>query len=73
MISDGDRILVGLSGDKDRAKNLTDKALDYALRAMCIRKPDTCLFRQSSFQEFKNTVSTLGVKDLLNFVYARLG
>ena len=50
--------------DKDRAKKLTDKALDYALRAMCIRKPDTCLFRQSSFQEFKNALSTLGVKDV---------
>ena len=50
--------------DKDRAKKLTDKALDYALRAMCIRKPDTCLFRQNSFQEFKNALSTLGVKDV---------
>ncbi|MBW1607043.1 MAG: TRAP transporter TatT component family protein [Deltaproteobacteria bacterium] len=50
--------------DKDRAKKLTDKALNYALRAMCIRRSDTCLFRQSSFQEFKNTVSTLGVKDV---------
>ncbi len=39
--------------DKDRAKKLTDKALNYALRAICIRKPDTCLFRQSSFQEFE--------------------
>ena len=35
--------------DKAWAKKLTDKALDYALRAMCIRKPDTCLFRQSKF------------------------
>ena len=50
--------------DKDRAKKLTDKALDYALRAMCIRRPDTCSFRQSSFQEFKNTLSTLSVKDV---------
>ncbi len=53
--------------DTARAKKLTDKALDYALRAMCIHKPDTCLFRQSSFQDFKNTLSTVkakGVPDL---------
>ena len=50
--------------DTARAKKLTDKALDYALRAMCIRRPDTCLFRQISFQEFKHTLSTLNVKDV---------
>jgi len=53
--------------DTARAKKLTDKSLDYALRAMCIHKPDTCLFRQSSFQDFKNTLYTVkakGVPDL---------
>ena len=50
--------------DPARAKKMTDKALDYALRALCIRKPDTCLFRQSSFQEFKNTLMSLEVKDV---------
>ena len=52
--------------DPTRAKKLTDKALDYALRAICIRRPDTCSFRQSSFQEFKNTLSTVKSKDVPN-------
>lgn len=50
--------------DTARGKKLTDKALDYALRAMCIRRPDTCLLRQINFQEFKHILSTLNVKDV---------
>jgi len=50
--------------DAARGKKLTDKALDYALRAMCIRRPDTCLLRQINFQEFKHMLSTLNVKDV---------
>ena len=52
--------------DKDRAKKLTDKALDYALRAMCIRRPDTCSFRRDSFQEFKHIIGAMGEKDVPN-------
>ena len=50
--------------DKDRAKKLTNKALDYALRSICVRRSNTCSFRQSSFQEFKNVMPTLNVKDV---------
>ena len=52
--------------DTARAKKLTDKALDYALRSLCIRRPFTCSFRQDSFQEFKHVIDALGVKDVPN-------
>ncbi len=50
--------------DKTRAKRLTEKALDYALRATCICRPETCQFRAKSFQEFENTLSTIKKKDV---------
>jgi hypothetical protein len=50
--------------DKVRAKKLTEKALSYALRAICIRRPQTCGFRDINFQEFKNTLMSLEKKDV---------
>lgn len=52
--------------DTVRAKKLTDKSLDYALRSLCIRRPDTCSFRQRRFQEFEHVIDVLGVKDVPN-------
>jgi hypothetical protein len=50
--------------DKERAGKLTDKALDYAFRALCARKPDTCRFRTKSFKGFKDVLSELSKKDV---------
>jgi hypothetical protein len=50
--------------DQARAKKLTDKALSYALRAICIRRSKTCGFRETNFQEFKNTLMSLEKKDV---------
>lgn len=50
--------------DETRAKKLTEKALDYALRATCIHRPKTCQFREKSFQEFENTLSTMKKRDV---------
>lgn len=50
--------------DKLRAKKLTDKALNYALRAICVRRSDACSFRQSNFQEFENVIAKLNIKDV---------
>jgi len=50
--------------DRLRAKKLTDKALDYALRAICVRRSDSCLFRQSNFQEFEKVISKMNIKDV---------
>ena len=50
--------------DKARAKKLTDKAHDYALRAICVRRSDTCSLRQNNFQEFENVIAELDIKDV---------
>jgi hypothetical protein len=50
--------------DKERAGKLTDKALDYAFRALCVRKPDTCRFRTKSFKDFKGALSQLKKNDV---------
>jgi hypothetical protein len=50
--------------DKIRAKKLTNKALEYALRSICVRRSNTCSLRRSNFQEFKNIISALTVKDV---------
>jgi len=50
--------------DQARAKKLTEKALNYALRAICVRRPQTCGFRDINFQEFKNILLSLEKKDV---------
>jgi len=50
--------------DRLRAKKLTDKALDYALRAICVRRSDACSLRQSNFQEFEKIIAELNIKDV---------
>jgi len=50
--------------DKARAKKLTEKALSYALRAICVRRPQTCGFRDINFQEFKSPLMSLEKKDV---------
>jgi hypothetical protein len=50
--------------DTDRAKKMTDKALDYALRAMCVHHSNMCSPRNKSFQEFENQISKYRIKDV---------
>ena len=50
--------------DKDRAGKLTDKALAYAFRAICVRRSKTCGFRKVNFQEFNTIILSLEVKDV---------
>ena len=50
--------------DKVRAKKLTHKALDYALRAICIRRSDACTLRQIKFQEFETVITKMNIKDV---------
>lgn len=50
--------------DKARAKKLTEKALGYALRAVCIHRSKACRLKEDNFQEFKNTLLTLKKKDV---------
>ena len=50
--------------DKKRAGKLTDKALDYAFRALCVREAETCGFRTKNFEKFNDTLSLLKIKDV---------
>ncbi len=50
--------------DKDRAQRLTDKALSYGLRAVCIDGPSACSLRDIRFHEFVKIISTMDVKDV---------
>ena len=50
--------------DKDRAGKLTDKALAYAFRAICVRRSKTCGFRKVNFQGFNTIILSLGIKDV---------
>ncbi len=44
--------------DKLRAKKLTDKGLDYALRAMCIQQNSACSLKDKTFEEFEKIISS---------------
>ena len=48
----------------NRSKKMTDKALDYALRAICVHNSNLCSFRNKSFQDFENQIYTFRVKDV---------
>lgn len=50
--------------DAARAEKLTDKALDYAFRAVCVRRSDACSIRHDDFQTFENIISALTKKDV---------
>ena len=50
--------------DKVRAKKLTHKALNYALRAICVRRSDACTLRKINFQEFETVISKFNIKDV---------
>ena len=50
--------------DAARAQKLTDKALGYALKAVCVRRAEACSLRRKDFQEFEKIVSALKLKDV---------
>lgn len=50
--------------DKVRAKKLTDKALNYAFRAVCTRIPEACSMRSSRYQIFAETIAGMNLKDV---------
>ena len=50
--------------DKARAKKLTDKALSYAFRAVCERRPEACSMRSSRYQPFVDIIAGMNLKDV---------
>ena len=50
--------------DRVRAKKMTDKALSYAFRAVCVQKPDACSLRSIRHQAFLDIIAEMGIKDV---------
>jgi hypothetical protein len=50
--------------DKVRAKKLTDKALSYAFRTVCVRRPEACSMRSIRYQAFVDIIAGMNVKDV---------
>ena len=54
----------GFVKDEERAKRLTDKALAYGFRGLCVRNPDTCDFREIKYQAFQKILMQTKEKDV---------
>jgi hypothetical protein len=52
------------ASDPEQARNLSQKALDYARRAFCLRIEGECRSQSTNFQEFKSLVDAMGPKDV---------
>jgi len=48
----------------EQARNLSQKALDYAMRAFCLRMKGDCRLKELDFQEFETLIGTTGPKDV---------
>lgn len=53
--------------DAKRASKMSTHALNYALRAVCISNSDYCNLRKTTFDEFKNVLSTIDEYDVANW------
>jgi len=45
--------------DKDRAAKMTDKAMSYALRAVCENRSDACSLRKLDFKSFEDIINKM--------------
>ncbi len=50
--------------DKQQAKNLTDKAFDFSIRAVCKKKKSACQINSIPFDQFKAVTDTFRKKDI---------
>lgn len=50
--------------DPERAKKLSTRALDYAVRAVCVRYPDDCGLRQADFEVFEARIQRIERQDV---------
>ncbi len=53
--------------DAKRASKMSSHALNYALRAVCVSDSDYCNLRKTTFDEFRNLLSTVGKSDVANW------
>lgn len=52
------------ASNPEQARNLSQKAFDYARRAFCLRTKGDCRLRDVNFQEFESLVGAMGPKDV---------
>ena len=50
--------------NKQRAKRLSQKSLDFSLRAYCVEVPDNCNLKKMKFAEFEKAISSLEKEQL---------
>ena len=52
------------ASDPEQARNLSQKAMDYARRAFCFRTKGDCRLQSVGFQEFKTLIDAMDSKDV---------
>ncbi len=50
--------------DKARARKLSDRGLDYALKAICLQQASFCSLKDKKYEEFEKTISSSTVNDV---------
>jgi hypothetical protein len=50
--------------DSERAARLSEKALNYGLRAVCVSRPEICAVREGRFKAFEEAIRKTGAKDV---------
>ncbi len=50
--------------DPERAAKLSQRALDYAERALCVRRPEDCGLRQADFDVFEDRLQKMDIADV---------
>jgi len=53
--------------DPERAAKLSQRALDYAERALCVRRPEDCGLRQAEFDVFEDRIQKMDIEDVPAF------
>ncbi|NDY70983.1 hypothetical protein DO021_05175 [Desulfobacter hydrogenophilus] len=68
MLSSGARLYTAYSDvfvtDRERKKKLADKALNYALNAVCFAQSNACDLKQKPFEQFSAVVNAMEKKEL---------
>ena len=68
MLSSGAQLYTAYSDvfvtDRERKQKLADKAMDYALNAVCLARDDACGLKAASFEQFRAVVNDMDDDDL---------
>ncbi len=50
--------------DPERAKKMTDKSRNYALRCLCLKRKDACSLQTMDFQAFERVMTAMTIQDV---------